>query len=62
MSIECAHCGHEITSEPHDTTYANYTNYRVEKGQHTGDIYKCDECEGLTIDDFLDNVVRGWSY
>ena len=62
MSIECANCGHEINSEPHDTTYANYTNDRVENGQHTGDIYKCEECEELTIDDFLNNIIRSWSY
>lgn len=61
MSIDCANCGEEL-NEIHDTTYANYTNDRVKNGQHTGDIYKCESCEALTIDDHLNGLVRIWSY
>lgn len=59
--VNCCECGEELT-EIHDTTYANYTSERTKQGQHTGDIYKCPECETCTIDDHLNCVVRPWNY
>ena len=61
IKIKCANYGDELT-EITDTTYANYTNDRVVKGQHTGDIYDCPVCEQSTINDLLNGEVRIWSY
>jgi DNA-directed RNA polymerase subunit RPC12/RpoP len=59
--IECAHCDAEI-EDVHDTTYANYNSGRAVNGQHTGNIYKCLECDELSIDDFLSGSVEAWGY
>lgn len=59
--VNCPNCGKEL-DDVVDTTYSNYKSDRAENGQHTGDIYSCDECEILVIDDFLNNVVREWDY
>lgn len=62
MFIICATCEHEIEDDPHDTTYSNCTSGRVQAGTLTGEIYKRPECEDYTIDDYLNNCVRSWSY
>ncbi|WP_020208245.1 hypothetical protein [Gilvimarinus chinensis] len=62
MTIICVHCGHEIESDPHDTTYSNIETARASVGQHTGDIYKCEGCEELTINDFLSGDQYAWTY
>lgn len=59
--INCAHCDAEVEGV-HDTTYANYNSGRAVIGQHTGDIYKCEVCDELSIDDFLYGEIRQWSY
>jgi hypothetical protein len=63
MSINCYHCHKELT-DVHDTTYSNINTARASVGQHTGNIYKCDDedCEGYSIDNFLTGKVESWSY
>lgn len=56
--INCAHCKHYIHSERVFSTYANHTSYRAIAGEHTGDVYWCDKCGCLSINDFLDKAVR----
>lgn len=60
--MDCVYCGEEIISEPTDTTYSNYNSHRTKMGQHTGNIYTCDACGGLVLDDLLNGVVREWKY
>lgn len=59
--IVCQECGSDI-HEIHDTTYSNVETHRAYVGQHTGDIYKCEECGSTWIDDFLANEVYSWRY
>ena len=61
MSVVCIECG-ELVEEVHDTTYSNINTNRAYKGQHTSDIYYCDKCDTLMIDDFLSGEVEEWSY
>lgn len=58
--MECPECGIEM--EQHDTTYSNVNTLRAKIGQHTGDIYECENCGQNYIDDFLTNTVRPWDY
>lgn len=60
MSITCPDCGTDLY-EVIDTTYSNYQSKRCYEGQHTGDIYWCEDCECRYIDDFVDNCVRYWN-
>ena len=59
--IQCPDCKKEL-DEIIDTTTSNHTNEKVNAGQHTGDIYKCDDCEKEYIDDHVNNIVREWRY
>lgn len=61
MGIKCCECEEKL-EEIIDTTYANYTNHRVNNGDHTGDIYYCEKCDLKIIDDSLNGCVRVWSY
>jgi len=58
--MECPECKKEL--EIHDTTYSNISTYRSTIGQHTGDIYKCEDCEHYWIDNKLNGKVEPWSY
>lgn len=60
MCINCPCCGNELY-EIVDTTYSNYQSKRCYEGQHTGNIYYCEDCELSVIDDFLDDCVRVWN-
>ena len=48
--MECVHCGCELPLEIHDTTYCTYNSPRYREGTHTGNIYRCEECEGYTLE------------
>jgi hypothetical protein len=58
---ECFNCEKEL-EEIHDTTYSNIDTKRCHAGQHTGDIYYCEDCEAYTIDDFLSGTQHQWCY
>jgi predicted RNA-binding Zn-ribbon protein involved in translation (DUF1610 family) len=58
--MDCMNCGKEL--DIHDTTYSNINTYRASIGQHTGDIYKCDDCEIYFIDNKLTGIIEPWSY
>ena len=61
--MNCYHCDKELNNEDiHDTTYSNVNTGRASVGQHTGDIYKCPECEQYTLDNFLSCKLEPWSY
>lgn len=57
MCINCPDCNKEL-AEIVDTTYSNYTSKRCYEGQHTGDVYYCEDCESRVIDDFVNKCVR----
>jgi phage FluMu protein Com len=61
MSINCIECDKEL-AEVHDTTYSNVTTHRCNVGDHTGNIYKCDDCDILIIDDFLNHDIYEWIF
>lgn len=58
--MNCPECNTEM--ELIDTTYSNYDSPRAKKGEHTGDIYECKQCNGLFIDSFLSGKLENWSY
>jgi hypothetical protein len=58
--MDCPECKNEM--ELIDETYCNYNSSRASKGQHTGDIYRCDHCEEDYIDSFLDGGLRKWDW
>lgn len=58
--MECPECQKEL--EIHDTTYSNINTHRAKIGQHTGDIYKCEDCEQCWIDNKLTGNIESWSY
>lgn len=58
--MNCPNCEREM--EFHDTTYSNITTSRCNAGDHTGDIYYCEQCDCLFIDNFLTGKLEGWSY
>jgi hypothetical protein len=61
MCINCIECGDEI-EEIHDTTHSNINTHRCSAGDHTGNIYICEKCDILLIDDFLTGTVHYWNY
>lgn len=61
MCIECLECGNEI-EDIHDTTYSNITTSRCTAGEHTGNIYKCEKCGSVWVDNFLTGEIHSWSY
>lgn len=58
--LECPDCGGCM--EQVDTTYSNINTNRAKVGQHTGDIYFCENCEQHYIDNLLTGNVESWSY
>jgi uncharacterized protein with PIN domain len=56
--MNCPECNTEM-GDPVDTTYSNTGST---KGQHTGDIYYCDNCEEYWLDSHLRNKIIHWSY
>ena len=61
MPVCCVDCGKELT-ELHDTTVSNVENERCYVGQLTGQIYYCEKCEIMTIDNLLDGTIEQWLY
>jgi hypothetical protein len=57
--MNCPDCGSDM-GDPVDTTYSNITTTRASVGQHTGDIYSCEECEIRWLDDCLARRVVVW--
>ncbi len=55
--IHCPECNKEL-EEVVDTTYSNINSERAKIGQHTGDIYRCDDCEKRWLDNFLSGRVE----
>ena len=61
MTIQCCECDNEL-EEVKDTLYSNITTHRCNEGDHTGDIYECEECDIWVVDDLLTNSIYQWSY
>lgn len=59
--MDCPECGNEF-EEVHDTLYSNITTQRCNAGDHTGDVYLCEKCEQLWVDDFLNGEFYEFSY
>jgi hypothetical protein len=57
--MNCPDCGTDM-GDPVDTTYSNVKTSRSCPGQHTGDIYSCEQCEIKWLDDFLSGQTRPW--
>ena len=53
MNEICSECGTEM--ELVDTTYSNITTKRCNDGDHTGNVYRCEKCEILWLENFLNN-------
>jgi len=49
----CPDCDNEM--EVVDTTFSTYNSGRAYKGQQTGIIYKCENCERPWLENFLNN-------
>lgn len=59
MSIQCPTCENELV-DIHDTTYSNISTSRCNAGDHTGDIYVCEECDERWLDNFLTGGIEEW--
>lgn len=61
--MKCVHCEAELPEEPHDTTYCNYNSPRYSEGTHTGNIYRCPECDEDTVELVQEGGrLESWSY
>jgi hypothetical protein len=60
--MECPLCKNEKELEVHDTTFSNTNTNRCKVGDHTGNIYKCEECDTLWLHNLLSGSVSQWSY
>lgn len=58
--MNCPGCNEEL--EVHDTTYSNITTSRCNAGDHTGNIYRCEECDEDWLDNFLTGEIEPWTY
>jgi hypothetical protein len=58
--MECPDCHREM--ELTDTTYSNYDSGRCYKGKHTGDIYRCEDCEQTYLYSYIRERLEDWSY
>jgi hypothetical protein len=58
--MECPECNTE--TEKIDDTYSNYHSKRASVGAHTGNIYKCENCEKLWLENLLSGRIESWSY
>ena len=58
--MKCPECG--IKLEICDTLYSNINTSRAKDGQHTGDVYRCKDCDQYFVDDFLSGTVHEWNY
>lgn len=58
--MNCPICNNEM--EFIEPVHSNYNSGRVTKDQHTGDVYKCENCEETYLDDFLCGELRVFSY
>ncbi len=58
--LECLGCGSVLYV--HDTLYSNINTSRAVVGQHTGNVFKCEDCECYWVDDFLSGSVHEWGY
>lgn len=57
--IICMFCGDEMDLV--DTTTSNTKTDRADIGQHTGNIWYCEDCDTRFIEDFLaGGIVRPW--
>jgi len=59
--MNCPECEKEM--EQIDTTYSNVNTERAKKEQHTGNIYRCDDCDLLWLENLLNNgILEAWAY
>lgn len=58
--MDCKECGNEM--ELIDTTVSNIDTDRSKVGQHTGDIYKCEDCDIMILDNLLTGQIERWTY
>lgn len=59
--IECPECGN-LLEERCDTTYSNFLHSKAKYPNHTGDIYKCEECDVYWLENFITNKIESWGY
>jgi len=58
--MDCLNCKKEIELE--DTTFSNINTDKVDKGDHTGDIYWCEHCQIYWIDNLTNGKIEEWNY
>jgi hypothetical protein len=58
--MECPACKNEMEFE--ESVHSNYESQRAKVGEHTGDVYKCKECELIYLDNFLSGKLELFSY
>ena len=59
--MDCPDCGKDM-GEAHDKTYSNTgKKYPGVDPNHTGDIYKCEDCECLWLDNFITKNIEKYN-
>lgn len=63
MSLQpnCINCGYSDL-ELVDTLHSNVNTDRAKVGQLTGEVYRCENCEELQVDNFLTGKTEPFSY
>lgn len=52
-NVKCPECKNLMRLN--DTTHSNIKTERANIGDHTGNIYKCDNCKNYWLENFLNN-------
>jgi len=58
--MDCPECENEM--EFIEPVHSNYNSGRAVDGQHTGNVYKCETCDEVYLDDFLCGELYIWNY
>jgi len=59
--MECPECGADM-GEPVGKTFCNHPEYKfVKMGEHTGNIYKCENCKEYWLDNFINGFLERWT-
>lgn len=58
--LNCLTCDEELGI--HDILYSNIDIHRAKRGQDTGYVYKCENCECYWLDNFMTGDIEEWHY
>ena len=60
VNMDCPVCRNEMGYE--EPVYSNYNSTRATKGEQTGEVYRCANCQETYLDDWLSGKLYIWHY